>query len=44
VYEDKRVFLELRAGDMFAKVLMLADFIESKGNAPVMEQERKEVS
>ena len=44
VYEDKRVFLELRAGDMFAKVLMLADFIESKGNALVMEQERKEVS
>ena len=44
VYEDKRVFLELRAEDMFAKVLMLADFIESKENAPVMEQERKEIS
>ena len=32
VYEDKRVFLELRAGDMFVKILMLADFIESKEN------------
>lgn len=44
VYEDKRVFLELRAGDMFAKVLMLADYIESKEGASGMMQERKEVS
>lgn len=44
VYEDKRVFLELRAGDMFAKVLMLADYIESKENALGMMPERKEVS
>ena len=26
VYEDKRVFLELRVKDMFAKILMLADY------------------
>ena len=44
VYEDKRVFLELRAGDMLAKVLMLADYIESKEGASGMMQERKEVS
>ena len=44
VYENKRVFLELRAGDMFAKVLMLADYIESKEGASGMMQERKEVS
>ncbi len=43
VYEDKRVFLELRAGDMLAKVLMLADYIESKEGASGMMQERKEV-
>lgn len=30
VYEDKRVFLELKAKDMFAKVLMLADYLESR--------------
>ena len=28
VYEDKRVFLELKAKDLFAKVLMLADYLE----------------
>ena len=44
VYEDKRVFLEFRAQDMFAKVLMLADFMEHRENAPVTEQGRKEVS
>ena len=44
VYENKRVFLELRAGDMFAKVLMLADYIESKEGASGIMQERKEVS
>lgn len=31
VYEDKRVFLELRVRDMSAKFLMLADFIGNKG-------------
>ena len=44
VYEDSRVFLELSAGDMLAKVLMLADYIESKEGASGMMQERKEVS
>ena len=39
VYEDKRVFLELRAGDMLAKVLMLADYIESKEGASGMMQD-----
>lgn len=28
VYEDKRVFLELRAKDMFADVLVLADYLD----------------
>ena len=28
VYEDKRVFLELRAKDMFADILVLADYLD----------------
>jgi len=45
VYEDKRVFLELRAKDMFAKVLMLADYMEGKGkDVPLLTQGRKGVS
>lgn len=39
VYEDKRVFLELRAKDMFLGVLMLADYFESQE-----QNSRKEVS
>lgn len=45
VYEDKRVFLELKAGDMFAKVFMLADFMENKEQNPlVITQGKKEIS
>lgn len=44
VYEDKRVFLELKSGDLFAKVLMPGDSGESIGNAPKVVSERKEVS
>lgn len=41
VYEDKRVFLEFRAKDMFARVLMLADYIENKENeqSPLPQQD-----
>lgn len=39
VYEDKRVFLELRVRDMFAKALMLADYFESKENVTVTGQD-----
>ncbi len=34
VYEDKRMFLELRAKDMFAKTLTPADYFESRENVP----------
>lgn len=45
VYEDKRVFLELRAKDMFAKVLMLADYLENRAEEQLeMAQVRREVS
>ena len=37
-HRNLRVNGFILAEDMFAKVLMLADFIESKENAPVMEQ------
>ncbi|MCI9077473.1 MAG: recombinase family protein [Lachnospiraceae bacterium] len=54
VYEDKRVFLELRAKDMFTNVLMLAGFTRNNENGndgcsmdvdmPVILQKGKEVS
>ena len=28
VYEDKRVYLELRYKELFSKVVMLADYVE----------------
>lgn len=43
VYEDKRVFLELKAGDMFARVLRLKDYPGSK-EKEALGQGRKEVS
>lgn len=46
VYEDKRVFLELRAKELFTKVLMSSDYVENKEqqNALEMRNGRKEVS
>lgn len=44
VYEDKRVFLELKAEDMFAKVLMLAEDKEHRENVPEMMKGDKGVS
>lgn len=29
VYEDKRVYLELRSKELFSKVLMLAGYVET---------------
>ena len=29
VYEDKRVYLELRYKELFSKVVMLADYVET---------------
>jgi hypothetical protein len=29
VYEDKRVYLELRYKELFSKVVMLADYVEA---------------
>ena len=39
IYEDKRVYLELRYKELFSKVIMLADYLESgkqlrKGGKP----------
>ena len=31
VYEDKRVYLELRHKELFSKVIMLADYAVTKG-------------
>lgn len=44
VYEDKRVFLELKVEDMFAKVLMLAEDTEHRENVPEMMKGDREVS
>ncbi len=44
VYEDKRVFLEFRAKDMFAQIRMRADVFESKENILVMAPGGREVS
>ncbi len=37
VYEDKRVFLELKAKDMFAKALIMADYFENREYVPMVQ-------
>lgn len=44
VYEDKRVFLELRTENMFARSLMLADSFGNREDIPVIMQGDGEVS